>query len=107
MGSVEDSIIALLLDSLRPLETDLIEHLDRLILYSGGSTWTLTSLIDAIRAYEPNMNSLPPSSSAHGSALIRHYKAKAEERSKRIIVRAYNLYDPATYIGSRRTPPVL
>ncbi len=41
-GSVEDSIIARLLDSLRPSEQDLIEHLDRLILYLGGSTWTVT-----------------------------------------------------------------
>ncbi len=54
-GSVEDSImmigamIARLLNSLRPSEPDHIEHLDRLILYIGGSTWTLTSLIDAPR----------------------------------------------------------
>ncbi len=39
-GSVEDSIIARLLDSLRPSEPDIIEHLDHLILYIGGSTWT-------------------------------------------------------------------
>ncbi len=93
---------ALLLDSLRPWEP---EHLDRLILYLGGSTWTLTSLIDAIRAYERKMNSFPPSpSSAHGSALFRHYQAKAEELSKHTIVRAY---EPTTYIGSNRPTPVV
>ncbi len=35
-GSVEDSIIARLMDSLRPTKPDLIEHLDILILYLAG-----------------------------------------------------------------------
>ncbi len=78
-GSAEDAILARLLDSLRPSEPDLIEHLDRLILFLGESNWTLKALIEAIRSYERKMNSLPASSSsAHGAALIRHYQAKTE-----------------------------
>ncbi len=82
-GSAEDTVMARLLDSLRSSELNLIEHLNRLILFLGESSWTSKALIEAIRSYERKMNSLPASSSsAHGAALIRHYQAKTEARSR-------------------------
>lgn len=55
-GSVEDAVVPRLLDSLRRSDPDLIEHLDRLILFLGESNWSLKALIVTIRSYERKMN---------------------------------------------------
>ncbi len=95
LSSAEDSVLARLLDSLRPSEPDLIEHLDRLILFLGESKWMFKALIEAIRSCEIKMNSAPASSSsAHGAALIRHYHAKTETLSARASIPLHIIVTP-------------
>lgn len=97
-GSCEDSAISRVLDSLRPTEPFLMEHLDKLELLQSFLGWTLTSLIKAIQLHERKLNeSTHFVPSRTDSALVSHHKAKIKYRQRSQLFHNYNFYDPTTY----------
>lgn len=97
--SVEDPFVSRLINSLRPTEPKLLEHLDHLKRISGTRIWKLTYLMDAIRSYERKRGETATASYAtdprrpESSEFIRHYK----EGPRKLSVRSYDFFDPTTY----------
>lgn len=97
-GTVEDSVIARILDSLRPTEPFLMEHLKKLELLRDGENWTLNTLISAIRSYERNTTESSHTDVAStDTAVLNHYKAKSLSHDEHGAVHDYEFFDPTRY----------
>ena len=76
-GTVEGSVIARIIVSLRHTEPFLMEHVTKLELLRDSESWTLNTLINAIRSYERKMNeSFHTDVASTDTAVLNHYKVK-------------------------------
>ena len=104
-GTVEDSVIARILDSLRPTEPFLMKHLKKLELFRDSESWTLNTLINAIRLYERKMTeSFHTDVASTDSAVLNHYKAKSLSRDEKYGAgHDYDFFDPTRYPNFNRS----
>lgn len=96
-GSIGDAVTAGLLYSLCLSGPEIIEHLQRLILFQGEQNWTLKLYsMPSVQMSDIVHSPHPGSSSSNVTALIRHYRAKTEARAQEATICTYDLCDCGT-----------